>query len=67
MMASKRGLRRRGCESKIRYTTVEEAQLGARRGTHVYRCPFGKHYHVGHPVHSGNHSRAHIARQRGAA
>jgi hypothetical protein len=54
-VASKRRERRRSCESKIRYETLESA-LAARWGTNrrlnerlgAYRCAFGDHFHLGH-------------------
>ena len=57
-MASKRHLRRKACEGKIRYSSVADAQphieeLYRRRkahGTiHAYKCPFCGGFHVGHP------------------
>lgn len=62
-MASKRGLRRklgRLCQRKTRYETKQAAQaaldtlmryatnLQATGPMHVYACPNGGHYHLGH-------------------
>lgn len=57
-MASKRRLRRKACQGKVRYTCAADAQW-AMRGLHfgkgwqgymqVYLCPFCKGYHYGHP------------------
>lgn len=55
-MASRRGIRRRGCEHKRVYSSLEEAVLVIRKllrqGEHnlnAYRCKFNRsHYHIGH-------------------
>ncbi len=58
-MSSKRALRRRSCEGKTRYPSVEVARAAAksvkRRGHIVtpYRCPFCGGIHLGHPSHDG--------------
>jgi hypothetical protein len=55
-MASKRRQRRNCCQGKHRHESGEAAyaqlrQLNAvgkaRPGLHVYKCPFGNHWHVG--------------------
>ncbi|WOK01479.1 hypothetical protein [Pseudomonas phage UF_RH7] len=59
-MASKRRLRRRTCEGKIKHETAEKAaraiiSLVRSRGhqgqLHVYQCPFCMKFHVGHRRH----------------
>lgn len=56
-MASKRRLRRKQCEGKIRYASTESAVNGIRllhrkyghRGQlKAYRCPFCRYWHIGH-------------------
>ncbi len=47
-MSSKRGIRRRSCEGKVRYETADEAWRMAHHGTTVYQCGFCKAYHLGH-------------------
>lgn len=56
-MASKRHLRRRSCEHKIRHADKPAAQVALRRAVRqwghtgffkVYFCPFCNGYHVGH-------------------
>lgn len=58
-MASKRALRRKMCEGKVRYTTIEEAEAVARWQSRManetivaYPCKFGRHFHTGHPKRS---------------
>ncbi len=54
-MSSKRRIRRRNCDKKKRYVTIEEAN-GARtslwkngeRGLNIYKCQFCNGYHIGH-------------------
>jgi hypothetical protein len=58
-MASKRCLRRKSCESKKRFETMEIAiqmsgqrmrQTQGKSGTlHAYKCQFCSGYHMGHP------------------
>jgi len=55
-MSSKRQLRRRGCDGKIRHETIQDgyaAQSGHCRTfgetLGVYFCRFCKGYHLGHP------------------
>ncbi len=54
-MASKRAVRRRSCEKKKPFYTLEHAmsvkafqenQEG--RSVVIYQCPFGSHFHIGH-------------------
>jgi hypothetical protein len=58
-VSSKRHMRRKGCEGKIRYSTPEAAEQALReteyvygtRHLNVYACNLGggpTHYHVGH-------------------
>lgn len=48
-MASKRRLRRKACEGKIRYKTMEDAQKVAKRlKLNSYRCPHCSGIHNGH-------------------
>jgi len=53
-MASKRAIRRRGCEGKVRHATIdaagrEAARIGGRRRhVHAYKCERCGCYHVGH-------------------
>jgi hypothetical protein len=54
-MAPKRGIRRRQCERKVRYDSVQSASkawyaLTSKTGEdfNVYKCKFCKGYHVGH-------------------
>jgi hypothetical protein len=54
-VASKRNKRRHDCERKKRYGTIAEANSAAWRarvktGDHIraYKCPHGKHWHIGH-------------------
>lgn len=59
-MASKRRLRRKQCQNKVKYYALEDARRALSRaidlnlGTHrdspmgVYRCHYGGHYHIGH-------------------
>lgn len=49
-MASKRALRRRSCEGKVRHASAGAAHIAALKtpGTHAYRCNFCGSYHVGH-------------------
>ena len=55
-MASKRNVRKKSCEGKIKHRKASFA-FGALRALeskvgptnqHVYRCSFGNHYHFGH-------------------
>lgn len=55
-MASKRRQRRNSCEGKHRHESEDSAYAHlhglhangrARPGMHVYKCPFGRHWHVG--------------------
>jgi len=57
-MASKRRLRRKGCEGKRRHATLQDAKYavictvkarGLMNYMRAYKCPFGNHYHIGHP------------------
>lgn len=59
-MASKRRLRRKSCEGKVRHLTMAGAQIQARlarRNTGesigAYKCKHCKGYHVGHALRSG--------------
>lgn len=47
-MASKRHVRRKACEGKIRHPTLEQAEAMARNGTSPYRCSFCGGFHCGH-------------------
>jgi hypothetical protein len=47
-MSSKRHIRRKSCEGKVRYATVEEARKRLRGGMNAYRCKFCGGYHIGH-------------------
>lgn len=56
-MASKRRLRRRQCEGKVKHATAENAAIAIRKvhrakghqgQMHAYRCPFCGQFHVGH-------------------
>lgn len=55
-MASKRRLRAKACDNKVRYKTRAEARkvlLDLQRhwrsfDLHYYRCPYGMHFHIGH-------------------
>lgn len=54
-MSSKRRLRRNACSGKQKFLSFAEAGRTAhiihvRTGDRVgpYKCPFGRHYHVGH-------------------
>jgi hypothetical protein len=56
---SKRGSRKRACETKRRYETADEARGAmygaARRGAALksliaYRCKYCPGWHIGHPV-----------------
>lgn len=56
-MSSKRRLRRRSCEGKIRHTSKENARAAIRSMSHnkiyggqwPYKCQFCKGWHVGRP------------------
>lgn len=55
-MASKRGVRRKACTGKIKYTDKTQAHAVAwvhskqqRTRVGVYMCKFCHTYHVGHP------------------
>lgn len=51
-MSSKRRIRRRSCESKVRHENADEASKHARRlGKHYmqYHCAFCNGWHVGRP------------------
>lgn len=52
-MASKRHIRRKQCEFKIRFDSMERAEKYARNGTEPYFCQFCKGFHVGHPRNGG--------------
>ena len=67
-MASKRHQRRRACEGKVSYETIEDATDAARKYRHdfgqrltPYRCKWCGNYHVGHPP---RHVRRAIAQRR---
>lgn len=54
-MSSKRNVRRRTCDRKVRYETQEEASAARTRlfrsgsgGMNVYKCKFCGGYHIGH-------------------
>ena len=53
-MSSKRAIRRRACEGKLRYASAAEAEAARKRArrrralVEGYRCPFCSGYHVGH-------------------
>lgn len=55
-MASKRRVRRNGCDGKIRYASKDAADQAARRASKQsgqwisgYGCRFCKGFHIGHP------------------
>lgn len=50
-MASKRAQRRRACDGKRRYDTLEAALAGRGplRALQPYKCRFCHHWHNGHP------------------
>lgn len=48
-MASKRQVRRKSCERKVKYETAKDANANIRIGLIVYKCKFCGKYHVGHP------------------
>ena len=49
-MASKRNLRRRACEGKVRYASKDEAErVGRALRLHAYACPHCSGFHNGHP------------------
>lgn len=59
-MASKRRLRRKQCEGKIKHETAQKAQVaitslirnrGHQGQLHVYQCSFCGKYHTGHRRH----------------
>ncbi len=50
-MSSKRAVRRKSCETKVRHSTQEQAWATAHRlmnGAVPYKCRFGNHWHTGH-------------------
>ena len=51
-MSSKRAVRRKSCEGKMRHATEDAAICAMKKtpslGLAVYRCPFCGSYHVGH-------------------
>ena len=54
-MSSKRRLRRKGCEGKVRHASKSDGDYAAhlarqkyRDGLFAYRCRFCRGYHVGH-------------------
>jgi hypothetical protein len=57
-MASKRGLRRRACQNKQAYRTLQAAETAMERvftrmgydaALNAFRCPVGgNHFHIGH-------------------
>ena len=51
-MASKRKVRRKSCEGKIRYDSIPSAMAGMKKtsscGLNVYKCKFCGKFHVGH-------------------
>jgi hypothetical protein len=54
-MSSKRHIRRKKCESKIKYRTAGQARAAARRFHELggdllneYPCKYGSHFHLGH-------------------
>ena len=58
-MASRRHLRRKACEGKLRFDSLDEAELYAHRANvlhgnyppiHGYRCPHCGSFHTGHPM-----------------
>lgn len=55
-MASKRHLRRRACENKRQYDkpsaiqTAKHIRATKREWMNAYQCPYGDHWHLGHPV-----------------
>lgn len=60
-MASKRRIRRKACEGKIRFLTIQEANIQAykhQRWGHrmrAYKCLFCNGYHIGHYGKGRNH------------
>ena len=61
-MASKRRLRRKACEGKVRHETLEQARLAARstktrdgKPLNSYKCGYGNHYHNGHYKHQNKY------------
>ncbi len=54
-MASKRHVRRKSCEGKIKYLTMEDARNASGRARRLgtgsftaYKCKFCEYYHKGH-------------------
>jgi hypothetical protein len=50
-MASKRAVRRKACDGKIRHETAAGAFVAARKtgkGVTSYRCKFCRSFHTGH-------------------
>lgn len=72
-MASKRRIRRKSCEGKVRYDSQSAAQVEAnrlwRKGYQVrpYKCGFCKQWHNGHPRRSDKMRMAGEARARAQA
>jgi hypothetical protein len=59
-MASKRRIRRKSCEGKVRYYEQPKAEIAARvlsakrrEAFHSYRCDFGGHWHIAHSKQGG--------------
>lgn len=69
-MASKRRLRRKACEAKIRHATLEGALIARKRtpGRYemiAYKCPHCSGFHIGHPPARVRQSIAARRRERG--
>lgn len=53
-MSSKRRIRRKACQGKIAYRTLEKAEIAAARlraqdeNVHGYQCPHCHQFHCGH-------------------
>jgi hypothetical protein len=54
-MSSKRHIRRKQCQGKVAYPTLESAQIAARissrkfnTGLSPYKCHFCRGFHIGH-------------------
>lgn len=65
-MSSKRRIRRKQCEHKIRHKTAQDAGLAYKSlkvkikdnaKINIYKCSFCGFYHIGHPSKSGTKKR----------
>jgi hypothetical protein len=64
-MASKRRLRAKSCEGKMKHESMAKAHVAAKHtgpDVHPYACRWCGKYHVGHPTHQ-----AKMRRQNGHA